>query len=367
MANKFYQFCVTDSGNMMTLASYISNAQRLYGIQRNDIASSSLHNRIFYQLSTMTSALGGMMSAKGYDMNDESLSTLQANLAKIMTQYDLDSVYMYAKQSWVQSYVSGVIANYYTASQVNLAISSAVMNLSSVISSTYMRISSVASADEIINASTNSKFISPISLAQSVASAQQIIDGYGGYRYMITTHYLTSRATVNDVLAGTIGSKFMAPDVYQNSKASPAEINAGTVTNKFISPAYLKASDYATKTYVTNAIAGDLKATDFTGSGKQSLSTNGYQKLPGGLTFQWGYYSANVTKDQQVNVVFPIGFSTVFSFVVMDINNAGNTSCDMFLQLKTLSLSSAVVLCQRPGSVGDKPLNGFYWMAIGVA
>jgi hypothetical protein len=121
--NKFYQFCATNTGNMMTLTSYLSNIQRLFGIQNKDIASSSLHNRLFYQLSTMVSALGGMMAAKGYEMSDESLSTLQANLAKIMTQYDLDTVYKYAKQSWVQSYVAGIIASYSTTSQMNSAIS----------------------------------------------------------------------------------------------------------------------------------------------------------------------------------------------------------------------------------------------------
>ena len=49
-------------------------------------------------------------------------------------------------------------------------------------------------------------------------------------------------------------------------------------------------------------VTNGVYTNNFTGSGNQSLSQNGYQKLPGGLIFQWGRSSVNTT------VTFPIAF-----------------------------------------------------------
>ncbi len=51
---------------------------------------------------------------------------------------------------------------------------------------------------------------------------------------------------------------------------------------------------------VTGTSSGNTTSSDFTGA-NQSLSTSGYQKLPGGLILQWGYTASGVT-------TFPIAF-----------------------------------------------------------
>jgi hypothetical protein len=45
---------------------------------------------------------------------------------------------------------------------------------------------------------------------------------------------------------------------------------------------------------------------DFTGS-NQSLSSDGYQKLPGGLIIQWGTFTPS---SSTTSLTFPIAFST---------------------------------------------------------
>ena len=58
---------------------------------------------------------------------------------------------------------------------------------------------------------------------------------------------------------------------------------------------------------LTGTASGNLVSSSFTGAGNQSLTNNGYQKLPGGLMIQWGYVSTpNATVNQTIN--FPTPF-----------------------------------------------------------
>jgi len=61
----------------------------------------------------------------------------------------------------------------------------------------------------------------------------------------------------------------------------------------------------ATTAFVNAEIANDI-GNSFTGS-NQSLSVNGYQKLPGGLVLQWGS-AGSIAQDQSVTVTFPTPF-----------------------------------------------------------
>ena len=86
-------------------------------------------------------------------------------------------------------------------------------------------------------------------------------------------------------------------------------------------------------------------ANDFTGS-NQSLGTNGYQKLPGGLIMQWGsVYIGNISDNASATFSYPITFpSTVMhayvTFFATDnsqdfsgwITSQGNSSCDVNIQ-----------------------------------
>lgn len=63
----------------------------------------------------------------------------------------------------------------------------------------------------------------------------------------------------------------------------------------------------STSTWVASAAPSSI--VDFTGA-SQSLSANGYQKLPGGLIIQWGTYTLPTTTSL-ATVTFPIAFPTV--------------------------------------------------------
>ena len=107
-SNQFYQFD-TGQQNMLDTYDYSSSTTRTVGVGRG-LASSMLHNKIFFQVSTITSALAEAMKNKGYDMLDPDAtncwSTIVAQFANIMTQADMGS---YATQSWVQTYVDGLL------------------------------------------------------------------------------------------------------------------------------------------------------------------------------------------------------------------------------------------------------------------
>lgn len=76
--NNFLQF---NSGkvNSLTDAEYSANSAIANGITSGQ-ASSKLHNKLFYQLSTFVKAISQTMSDSGFDMSDSSLVTLISNI-----------------------------------------------------------------------------------------------------------------------------------------------------------------------------------------------------------------------------------------------------------------------------------------------
>lgn len=418
MAHNFQQWWENGTGNIMSIASYKTNSQRKYGVQQRDIASSQLHNRLFYQLSTFTAAFANMMDAKGYALSESNIATLATQLANVMTKYDLDTVYKYATQSWVKSYYGGygtgisggVLSYYYTKTQVDTQISSALTTaLAPYATKSYVDVTKKASSAEVIAGLLDSKYISPLALAGSIATSAQIIAGSSGYRFMIASQYLatkaskaqivgaptgdysnrwidaeglfSSHATAAMINSGSVNYQGYIIDPYQlalsdyatktyvsnaTSHATAAMINSGSVNYQgyIIDPYQLKQSDYATKTWVSNAIAGDVKLTDFTGPGRQRLSENGYQKLPGGIIIQWGRVIGTIAEDASHTISFPIAFSTCLSFTINGINSGASDRLDTTMQIVSVSKSSASVYCQSIS--GGGAMNGFYWMAVGI-
>lgn len=74
MANNFLQFD-PNATNMLNDADYTSNTQRQGGVT-SGIASSTLHNKFFYQVSTMVAAWGQVISDYGQTASDTSLANL---------------------------------------------------------------------------------------------------------------------------------------------------------------------------------------------------------------------------------------------------------------------------------------------------
>lgn len=80
----------------------------------------------------------------------------------------------------------------------------------------------------------------------------------------------------------------------------------------------------------------------------KSLTTNGYQKLPGGLIFQW-CESITVTGEQDLTVSYPITFPTAVLQVVVGTDVEGNPG-DLICQLVSKTTSNCVVRFNGLGS-----------------
>jgi len=88
-SNNFLQWNPA-AANQKSDAEYIADAQRAGGAV-SGIFPSVLANKLFFQLSTMASALGAMMADKGYVISDADISVLQTALANILTWADVRS------------------------------------------------------------------------------------------------------------------------------------------------------------------------------------------------------------------------------------------------------------------------------------
>jgi hypothetical protein len=96
---------------------------------------------------------------------------------------------------------------------------------------------------------------------------------------------------------------------------------------------------------------------DFSGS-NQSLSSNGYQKLPSGLIMQWGQ-SSTIGGDGNTTVTYPIAFPTAVGSVQITGNSGLVLGGQGIQTVSSVSTSSFVI---QNGADGTMP---FYWFAIG--
>lgn len=98
---------------------------------------------------------------------------------------------------------------------------------------------------------------------------------------------------------------------------------------------------------VTGTVSGNagtvtngVYTTNFTSS-NQSLGTNGYQKLPGGLIMQW-CESGTVSGEQDITVSYPISFPSAVLQVVVGTDADGSPG-DLICQLVSKTTSNCVV------------------------
>lgn len=125
-----------------------------------------------------------------------------------------------------------------------------------------------------------------------------------------------------------------------------------------------KTIDLATNTVVgtKNQFNATVASTDFsfiddyTGS-NQSLTTNGYQKFPGGLIIQWGE-----ADDTDLFVAFPIPFPNACLNVVMNLKDVtyGSAFSPIYLSTKDWTNSGFTKNTSAAGIGGKRP-----WIAFG--
>lgn len=87
-SNNFLVFNPTKA-NQESDGTYAADATRAGGIAFDQIMSSVLGNKLFYQTSIMAAALGQMLADKGYTVSDASLVSLETVLFNLLTQSDL--------------------------------------------------------------------------------------------------------------------------------------------------------------------------------------------------------------------------------------------------------------------------------------
>lgn len=87
-SNNFLQFNPTQA-NQESDGAYAADATRSGGIVFNQIMSSLLGNKLFYQVTTFVAALAAALAAKGYNMLDSNFANLVTALGNLLTKADL--------------------------------------------------------------------------------------------------------------------------------------------------------------------------------------------------------------------------------------------------------------------------------------
>ena len=173
---------------------------------------------------------------------------------------------------------------------------------------------------------------------------KSFVQGSDGVVYKsITTH-----TNINPVggAAGNWQSAFLTAD-QAVQVASAAQSRAMTANNVFLSPLQL--------------------ANAFTGS-NQSLSSTGYQKLPGGIVLQWGLASiATNSTGGSSTVSLPVPFTSQFFTVVGNYKRTGVVSDNFAVNTDIVSLTQFNIALD-PAGVSTPPtgLQSAYWFAIGI-
>lgn len=89
MSNNILQWNPSKN-NQQDDATYTTDPMRTGGAVPG-IFDKELANKLFYQLSTLCSALGEMLSNKGYSVSDSNILTLVSTLSNILTKADFGS------------------------------------------------------------------------------------------------------------------------------------------------------------------------------------------------------------------------------------------------------------------------------------
>lgn len=129
----------------------------------------------------------------------------------------------------------------------------------------------------------------------------------------------------------------------KTSMASASEAQQYQLDSKAITPLTMK-----------NAMQG----------GNQSLSTNGYQKFPGGLIWQWGKVS-NYQPDVPRAITFPIEFPSALFCVQVSMAQTANFVNYANVPIIVRGTESRTGMSLSVDYSIDAPVVDLYWIAIG--
>lgn len=149
------------------------------------------------------------------------------------------------------------------------------------------------------------------------------------------------------------------------SGISAAMVGLGNVTNESKATMFTNAAltgvptapTAAAGTSTTQIATTAFVNSNFTGS-NQSLTSTGYQKLPGGLIIQWGN-SPQSNNGGPYTVTFPIAFPNTCFTVNLTIGTLNTDTSN------SVSVGSITTTSFQFYSVGGGPTYNHYWVAIG--
>lgn len=97
-----------------------------------------------------------------------------------------------------------------------------------------------------------------------------------------------------------------------------------------------------------------------------SLSSSGYQKLPGGLILQWGQVRASYTSQTTISVMFPIAFpNACFAPTATGYIPGFSVERDLWPQICGEPSTSGMTLMLQSDDSSDHFLYGVNWWALG--
>lgn len=307
--NKFYQFD-TGKQNMMPTYDYSIHSQRLAGVGTGQ-AISALHNKLFYQVSTITSALAQVMVNNGYDMGssiESSWVNTVTQLSNIVTKAFLSANYYTIGQT--QTYVAGLLSAYATIAYVDAAI--AQIQAGSGSSVTYNDAKNILAA------------------AFGISGSQTLIGG---------AQFPSYRASKTEIQEATDESKYISPKALKDSKYVPMLFPGSISEEKVI---VSQSGEWVTKdsTYLTGLAMAAVGAAGYLTRGnflEKLITRGGYIKIPTSdpsktLIIQWGYFyisgkdeaSGTYTYTSNEGIAFPNGaLNVILGSTRGHINGAG--------------------------------------------
>jgi hypothetical protein len=178
--------------------------------------------------------------------------------------------------------------------------------------------STIVTRDSGGNFSANTITSNLTGTASSATNATNATTVTGATQSSITS--IPNLATVGTITSGTWSGSFGAVSGANLTNLNASNLASGTVPSARLSGTY--GIDISGN---SGTVTNGVYTTNFTGS-NQSVSSNGYQKLPGGLIMQWGTTPV-VAPGVNQTVTFPISFTTsVFSIQLTALDPSPNNA-----------------------------------------
>jgi hypothetical protein len=358
--------------NQETDSQYTSDAMRTGGAADPSIFPSATANKLFYQVSTFAAAFAQALANKGYSLSDANLSNLAAVLANVMTQADMTP---YAPLAG-PTFTGTPSTNALTTTGIDAGAVAQIRMEYSGIGVLFRQDGSTFYILMTPSGNPAGSFTAARPLMINLATGAVTIDQTGaGTTFGAPPTFPTRAPSDNTTYAAN--TAFVAAAV--NALAVFAANNYAPVNSPIFTGSAVNltggaitigppggASDNSTRVpntnWVQSVLASALAAyTPLGDFNPQSLSSNGYIHLPGGLLAQWG---SNAISGAGQAINFQIPFPNSVFFVQSTDQGSGGTTSLHTTSCPVLSLSQFKAFAND--HTGAPASTNLTWFALGV-